>query len=322
MDTPVHEDPQRIGPLATDAIPRASPNDTAAAALARIRASRPEEAAHVYLVDPDSRLIGQVPIERLLAASPDTPLFTLQGPAPLEVSPDDVAESAALLAVERHEADVTVVDAERRLLGAVPIGRLLALLHEEHVDDLLRKAGIGPAHPEPGEAHSTFDAFRARMPWLIIGLVGGWMAAGIAGTFEPLFRDEIALAFFLPLVVYMADAVGTQTETVLVRALAYGDVPIARQLIREGVMGALIGITIGSAAGAGLLLLDGRRTLAMVVALTLFATSIVATLIASLLPLWLARIGADPALASGPIATVVQDVLSVAIYLGVATLLL
>lgn len=120
----------------------------------------------------------------------------------------------------------------------------------------------------------------------------------------------------------MADAVGTQTETILVRALAYGDVPLAPQLLREGLLGALIGTTIGLAAGAGLLLVDGRGTLALVVALTLCATSIVATLVASLLPLWLARIGADPALASGPIATVVQDVLSVAVYLSVATLLL
>lgn len=240
----------------------------------------------------------------------------------MEVAPDDVAETAALLAVERHDADVTVVDRDRHLLGAIPIGRLLALLHEEHVDDLLRKGGIGTAHPEPREAHSTFDAFRARMPWLMMGLIGGWMAAGIARSFESVLQEEIALAFFLPLVVYMADAVGTQTETVLVRALAYGEVPLARQLWREGVMGALIGATVGLAAGLGLLLVDGRHTLALVVGLTLFTTSLAATLIASLLPLWLARIGADPALASGPIATVVQDVLSVAIYLGIATALL
>ncbi len=322
MDTPVHEEPKRIGHLMTDAIPRAGPDETVAATLSRMRAVPPEEASHVYLVDAESRLIGQVPIEALVAASPDTRLRSLQGPPPLEVSPDDVAEAAALLAVERHEADVTVVDDDRRLLGAIPIGRLLALLHEEHVDDLLRKGGVGAVHPEPREAHSTFDAFRARMPWLMMGLVGGWMAAGIARTFESVLQQEIALAFFLPLVVYMADAVGTQTETVLVRALAYGEVPLTRQLFREGVMGVLIGTTIGLAAGVGLLLVDGRHRLALVVGLTLFTTSVVATLIASLLPLWLARIGADPALASGPIATVVQDVLSVAIYLAVATALL
>ncbi len=322
MDTPAHEQPQQARDVMTTSIPRARPDDTVATGLEHIRRVRPDEASHLYLVDEHSRILGQVPVELLLQAASDRLLGELQGPPPLEVSPEDSAESVALLAVERHEADVTVLDEHRRLLGAIPIGRLLAILHEEHVDDLLRKGGVGAAHPEPRETHSTFDAFRARIPWLMTGLIGGWMAAGIARTFESVLQEEIALVFFLPLVVYMADAVGTQTETVLVRALAYGDVPLARQLYREGLLGLLIGTTIGIAAGAGLLLFDGRRTLALVVGLTLLTTAVMATLVASLLPLWLARIGADPALASGPIATVVQDLLSVAIYLAVATMLL
>lgn len=322
MDTPVHELPQQARDVMTAAIPRARPDETVATALEHIRRVRPDEASHLYLVDEQSRLIGQVPVEWLLHATPDRVVRELQGPPPLEVAPEDSAESVALSAVERHESDVTVLDEHRRLLGAIPIGRLLAILHEEHVDDLLRKGGVGAAHPEPRETHSTFDAFRARMPWLMTGLVGGWMAAGIARAFESVLQEEIALAFFLPLVVYMADAVGTQTETVLVRALAYGEVPLGRQLYREGLLGLLIGTTIGLAAGAGLLVFDGRRTLALIVGLTLLSTTVVATLVASLLPLWLARIGADPALASGPIATVVQDLLSVAIYLVIATMLL
>ncbi|MER3424156.1 MAG: magnesium transporter [Nitrospiraceae bacterium] len=268
-----------------------------------------------------------MPIETLLAASPDQRLDELRGAPPLEVGPETNAETVALLAVERHGADVTVVDAQRKLLGAIPIGRLLPRLHEEHVDDLLRTAGLGAEHPDPTEAHRTFQAFRARVPWLIIGLAGGWLAAGIASAFETALEREIALGFFLPLVVYMADAIGTQTETVLVRALAYGKVAllllfIAGYLLREGALGLLTGLSIEGLAGVDFFLVGGKENLAVVVGLTLTVTSVAATLVATLLPWGLFRIGADPALASGPIATVLQDLLSLAVYLSIATALL
>ncbi|MDE3117871.1 MAG: magnesium transporter [Nitrospirota bacterium] len=308
--------------LMTRAVPRANRADTVGAALAALRRSRPEEAGHLYLVDDQSRLVGQVPIEALILAEPEDRLDGLRGDPPVEVHPEDNAESVALTAVERHDADVAVVDAQRRLVGAIPIGHLLAQLHEEHVDDLLRLAGVGPAHPLPTEQDGLAESFKARMPWLLMGLVGGWLAAGVASLFEAALEREIVLAFFLPLVVYMADAVGTQTETVLVRALAYGKVSLGAQLLREGLLGLLIGGAIGGMAAAGLLIFDGRGVLAAVVGLTLAVTALVATLMASLLPLGFVRMGADPALASGPIATVLQDILSVAVYLSIATALL
>jgi len=308
--------------LMTTAVPRARLGDTVGSVLAGLRSHRPEEASHLYLVDERSRLVGQVPIEALVTAEPAARLEDLRGEPSVEVHPEENGETVALRAVERHDADVAVIDGERKLLGAIPIGRLLALLHEEHVDDLLRMGGVGATHPAPTEAHGTMTAFRARIPWLVLGLLGGMLAGGVAGLFEASLRREITLAFFLPLVVYMADAVGTQTETVLVRALSYGRVSLLAQLAREGVLGLLIGVTVGVLAGVGLLIWGGRGPIATVVGMTLAATAVIATLVASLLPWGLARLGADPALASGPIATVLQDILSVAIYLGIAASML
>ncbi len=308
--------------LMTPAIPRARREDTAGTVLETLRKHPPEEAGHIYLLDGGGRLIGQVPIEALLAAEASAELVKLQGAPPVEVRPEDSAETVALRAVERHDADVAVVDPERRLLGAIPIGRLLAQLHEEHVDDLLRLAGVGAGHPVLTQHNGVWTAFRARMPWLAIGLAGGMAAGAVAGLFEASFQQEITLAFFLPLVVYMADAVGTQTETVLVRALAYGRVPLLAQLIHEGRVGLLLGATIGTLAGMGLLVWVGGTLVTAVVAVSLALTILIATLVASVLPWGLARIGADPALASGPIATVIQDLLSVAVYLGIAAWLL
>jgi magnesium transporter len=310
------------GDLMTTAVPRASRHQTVADALQSLCSSNWGEVGHIYLVDETSQLLGQVPIERLLCADPAGKLVDLRGDPPIEVRPADNAEHVALLAVEKHDADVAVVDDHRRLVGAIPIGPLLALLHEEHVDNFLRMGGIGAFHPEPRAEPDTIAAFRARIPWLVIGLTGGFLAGGVAAMFEVALKQEIALAFFLPLVVYMADAVGTQTETVLVRALAYGRISLGPQLLREGMVGLLIGATIGILAGAVFLYWDGRMRIALVIAMTLAVTAVVATLVASILPLSLARLGVDPALASGPVATVMQDILSVAIYLTIATALL
>ena len=112
-----------------------------------------------------------------------------------------------------------------------------ALLHEEHVDEILRRAGVGAAHPSPTEAHETIKAFRARIPWLALGLLGGMLAGGVASMFEESLKREVTLAFFLPLVVYMADAIGTQTETILVRRMVYGRVSLFTQLWREASLG-------------------------------------------------------------------------------------
>ena len=304
--------------LMITSVPKAQLGEAAGVALERLREQKPEEASHLYLIDDASVLTGQVPIERLISAAPETPLSDLCGDPPIEVRPDDNAETVALLAVERHDADVAVADDKRRLIGAIPIGRLLALLHEEHVDEILRRAGVGAGHPSPAEAHETIRAFKARMPWLTLGLLGGMLAGGVASIFEESLKREVTLAFFLPLVVYMADAIGTQTETILVRRMVYGRVSLFTQLRREASLGLLIGLTIGGAAWMGLWLLDGRGHVASVVALTILCSSIVATLIASLLPWMLDRLNIDPAMASGPVATVLQDLLSVAIYLGIA----
>ena len=308
--------------LMTVTVPQAREDNTVADAMELLRSLTWSEVGHVYVVDNASRLVGQVPIERLLTASPDIRLDVLHGDPPLIVRAGDNAETVALLAVERHDADVVVLDESGRFMGAIPIGRLLALLHEEHVDDILRMGGLAAFHPAPPEMGGIAQIVRARIPWLLIGLGGGFLAGGIASLFEASLKDNITLAFFLPLVVYMADAVGRQTETILVRALVYGRVSLGAQLLREGAVGLLIGGIVGLSAGACLLAWGGARSVAFTLAITLALTAMIATFVASLLPIGLSRAGIDPALASGPVATVVQDILSVAVYLGIATLIL
>ena len=282
-----------VSELMTRHVPRASANETVGVILDRLREFQPEEASHVYLVDERSTLVGQVPIEELVACPRETLLDDLRGSPPFEVLSDENAKVAALLAVERHDADVAVIDHERQLLGAIPIGKLLELLHADQMSKCYAGRVWARFILRQTEPHETAKAFLARTPWLVVGLAGGMLTGGVASVFEKALQREVTLAFFLPLVVYMADAIGTQTETLLVRRLAYGPVGLLKQLAREGALGVLMGLSIGSLGCLGLLLWGGRGRMAVVIGLTIFCSSIMATLVASFLPWALDRAGVD-----------------------------
>jgi len=303
--------------LMTVDIPRGDGHHTVGDMIATLRRHAWEEVGHVYLVDDQAALVGQVPIERLFQAKENTSLAELKGLPPLEVLPGDAAETVALRAVERHDADVAVIDNRRRLLGAIPIGRLLALLHDEHVDNFLRMGGVSRVDLQSSTGQQTLSAVRARMPWLLVGLAGGFLAGGVASAFEVSLKREVALAFFLPLVVYMADAVGTQTETLIVRGLSVG-VSMYRVVWRELLTGLLVGGALALLFFPIGLWRWRQADVALTVSLALLFACSTATVVAMALPWVLYRLGRDPAFGSGPLATVIQDLLSIIIYFAIA----
>jgi magnesium transporter len=159
-----------------------------------------------------------------------------------------------------------------------------------------------------------------RLPWLVVGLIGSAIAAWLVGGFEEELAGDVRLAFFVPGVVYMADAVGTQTEALVIRGLSVG-VPIRRILRAETLTGLAVGTLLGLLTYAAVLLAFGAADLALAVALALLAACSVASVVAMALPWAIARAGRDPAFGSGPLATVVQDLLSLVIYFALATAL-
>jgi magnesium transporter len=143
-------------------------------------------------------------------------------------------------------------------------------------------------------------------------------SAVIVGSFEAQLDEKVLLAFFVPAVVYMADAVGTQTETVLIRGMST-NINMGRVIRREMLTGVLLGIFIGLAFFPFALLGWGDADVALAVGLALAASCSIATTVATILPRLLSRLGADPAYGSGPLATIIQDLLSIAVYLAIAT---
>jgi magnesium transporter len=220
--------------------------------------------------------------------------------------------------VDRHGSSLAVVDADGRFLGLIPPYRMLRVLLEEHEEDLARLGGYlaGTERARGAAEEPVAQRLWHRLPWLLVGLLGAMAATAIVGGFEHQLESNVLLAFFIPAVVYMADAVGTQTETVLIRALAAG-VTVRSVLRRELLTGLVMGIAIGGAFLAFALVGWGDLEVAVAVALAMFASCSIATLVATALPAAFQRFGKDPAFGSGPLATVFQDLLSITVYLAI-----
>ena len=158
---------------------------------------------------------------------------------------------------------------------------------------------------------------RHRLPWLLVGLAGGALATAAMAGFEATLEKTIAVAFFVPGLVYLADAIGTQSEAIAVRGLSLTRAGIAHLLSGELRTGMVIGATLGLIAFLPILLAFGNVQLAAAVSISIFVAGSIAAAIGIGLPWLFARLGLDPAYGSGPVATVIQDILSILVYFAV-----
>jgi magnesium transporter len=266
---------------------------------------------------------GIVTIEALLAAPAQAAIGEIMDPDPPLVGLDAHQQVAAWQATKRGEAALAVVDADRHFVGLIPPDRVLAILDAEHEEDLSRLGGFtqGLSRARRSGEERVLRRFRHRLPWVLVGVVGALLGVEIVARFERQLQANLALAFFIPAVVYLADAVGTQTETVVVRALSVG-LRLREMVWRELLTGLAIGTLVAGLASPWVWVAWDDPRLAACIGLSLLLACTSATLIGVLLPWGLDRLEFDPAFGSGPLATVIQDMLSVLIYLSVASWLL
>jgi magnesium transporter len=300
-------------------VPRFEPHTLLAEIRRSLRSTAYESVEDVAVCVGD-QLLGLMRIEDVLTAPKDALASDIMDPDPPVVMPGVDQEVAAWKAVQRSEISLAVVDAEGRFVGLIPPWRMLSVLLQEHDEDVARISGFlstaSSALAASGE--SVPRRFWHRMPWLALGLAGSVGAATIVGGFEQTLSENIMLAFFLPGIVYMADAVGTQTEAIVIRGLSVG-VAIDRVIRRELVTGVLVGVALAVLFLPTVLLGWGNVDIAVAVSLSLFAACSTATAIALFVPWLLNRLGKDPAFGSGPLATVLQDLISIGIYFMIAS---
>jgi magnesium transporter len=304
---------------ATQAIPLAGPTERVADVHAAL-AGRAFESADDIAVLHDGALVGVVPMERLLAAGAGQQLAEIMDGDPPVVGPGVDQEQVAWRMIERGESSIAVVDESGRFAGLISPNRMLAVLLAEHDEDLARLGGYlaGTARARVASEESVRRRLWHRLPWLLLGLVGAMGSVAIVGAYEAELEANVLLAFFVPAVVYMADAVGTQTEALLIRGLAVG-VGLRSVMRRELFTGIAIGVLIAAAFFPFSLATWGDTEVAAAVALALLASCSIATVVAMILPWAFQRLGLDPAFGAGPVSTVIQDLLSIVVYFVIAT---
>jgi magnesium transporter len=190
----------------------------------------------------------------------------------------------------------------------------------EHAVDLARLSGYLHQGERAREAaqERVLLRFWHRLPWLIVGLLGAIVAARVVAGYERALEQDVMIAFFIPGIVYLADAVGTQTEAVVIRGLSLG-ASIRQMAARELATGVALGITLGAVFYPFALLLGTSSELAAAVSISLAAACAIANLIALLVPWAVQGMGRDPAFGSGPLATVIQDIVSILVYFAVVS---
>jgi magnesium transporter len=325
LGTPLDASFEAAVAQATTRVPAAAPDELVGAVLARLPGRRFDSAGHIVVTQGD-RPVGLLRHEVALAAAPEALVAELMDPDPPTVRPGDGERreaGAAWQAANHEESALLVVDKAGSFQGLVPPQRLLAVLLATHAADTARLQRYlkGTAEARSASLEPVQRRFRHRMPWLLVGLAGALLAALIVGRYEAELEATVMLAFFIPSIVYLADAVGTQTETVAIRGLSAG-VGLRHMARRELSAGLVIGAALGAVALPLVWWLWGDAEVALTVGLAVFAACGTATVAAMALPAVLRRSGRDPAFASGPLATVIQDLASILIYFAIARLII
>jgi magnesium transporter len=296
-------------------IPRATSEMPVATVIESLRGQRYECADTIFVTDTEGRLEGIVRINDLLADG-ERRIAEIMEPEHEAVRREDDQEEIAVLAIRLNMIAVPVVDDDGRLIGAVPPEALFRILRAEHMEDLQRLAGITAHARGPIVAMDAplRDRIRRRLPWLVFGLMASSVITAVMAGFEHSLAANVEVAFFIPALVYIAGAIGTQAVSVAVRGLSDDIVAIKSLLRDELVIGTAIGTVLGLITFVLVFLTFGNAALSLAVGLAVLCGGMVSAVVGFGLPWVFTSLGSDPALGSGPICTIIQDVASLFIY--------
>ncbi len=275
----------------------------------------------IYVVDNEERLKGRLSLKDLLTVSTETHIREVYIPKVDSVNVNEKPEEVAKIMSKYDLEAIPVVDEIGRLVGRITIDDIVDVIRDEAERDYQLAAGIS----QDVEADdSIWELTRARLPWLILGLLGGLGAAVIMGSFETIIANAPEILFFTPLIAAMAGNVGVQSSAIIVQGLANDDLKgsIGNRLWKEMLLALLNGLILSA-----LLLLftwfwKGEFDTALAISTSLVAVIVVAGLIGTFIPLFLDKRNIDPAIATGPFITTSNDIFGILIYFWIAKVIL
>lgn len=274
---------------------------------------------YVYIIDKNSHLKGVLSIRELLGANDTDHIYEIMKKDLVYFPTDLDQEEAAVIFRNQDLVSVPVVNESQQLIGVIHVEDILDVMLQEADEDIGKLTASGK---EINFQTNPIVAASRRLPWLILLLFIGLISGGIIESFEETLESVVALAFFMPMIAGMTGNTGTQSLAVVVRGLASEKLNMKkalRLLVRELLVGILIGLTCAIIIAIVAYVWRGSLVLGFVVGVSLLATLIIGTIAGTIIPLILYKFKADPAIASGPLITTINDILSLLIYFGIAT---
>lgn len=282
-----------------------------------------EQVYYLYVVDAANRLEGVVSLRDLIVADPKTRVREIMNPDVVRVRTDTDQEEVARLMADYNFTVLPVVDEEGVLSGIITIDDVVDVIQEEATEDIYRLGAV--ESPELVYSRSSvWDLWSARIRWLVILIVGAMFSSSILEGFQNTLQAVTALTFYITILLGAGGNTGNQSSTLIVRALATGDVRGRdwwRILLKELSVGALLGITLAILLSIKVLI-DGHGEILPVVAASLAVLMTVTNILGALLPIGIKKIGLDPALISNPLIATLSDITGLLIYLSMARWLL
>jgi len=313
--------PETVGGIMTTSVPVARAGDTVQDALQLLRRGDYDVTDTVVVVEEDGRFRGLIEVEELLRAPVGERLSKLARRPPVVIGPEEDRKEAARLMLRYELRRLPVVDRERRFLGLVTIEDVAQLLAEEAVDAIALMGGVERLR-ERYRLASILDLVRTRLPWLLMIYVIESITASIIRGYEDVIERVAVAAAFIPLIMDTGGNVGSQATSMVIRALALGEISersrsdilyvVAKELATSAAMGAIMAL-LGFAFSY---IIGGDAKLALSIALTIFLVVVFADIVGASLPIMARRLGLDPAAISSPFVTTIVDVSVAVIYLS------
>lgn len=297
---------------------------TVAGCMRRIRGQAAEvtRVHSIYVVDKDDKLVGRLSLKDLIIAKSDQKIADISKDSVDSVNVDEDDEEIAKIMAKYDLEAIPVVDDNNVLVGRITIDDIIDVIRDEADKDYQMAAGFS----QDVEANDTiWELTKARLPWLILALFGGFISVSVLGGFEGAMDKYPELFFFTPLIAAMAGNVGVQSSAIIVQGLANDSLrgSLFKRLLKEILQGLLNGFVLAALLmSAGMLFLGFPLDLGITVAASLVSVIVIASIIGTFIPIILAKRGVDPALATGPFITTSNDILGILIYFSIAKLVL
>jgi magnesium transporter len=286
----------------------------------RMQAAEIDELYYVYVVDNEDILKGTLSLKRLLVSRSNAKIKNIYNSEVISVRTDTNSEEVANIMNKYDLVSLPVVDTIGRLIGRITIDDVVDVIREEAEKDYQLISGI-TQDVEPTD--NAFLLTRARLPWLLIGLLGGILGAQVISIFEESLKIDPKIALFFPLIAAMGGNVGVQSSSIVVQGIAANIIDLtstARKLLKEISVALINGIILSSLILIYNLVFKSSVELTITVSTALLAVIIFASVFGTFVPLALNKFKIDPALATGPFITTINDVMGLLIYLGIGRL--